>query len=126
MKIMARLLCTIAIIGIALMCVLAKEDKYDDKYDNIDILEILNNNKLRKQYYNCFMGITPCITADSKFFNKIIGEALQTQCRKCTEKQKYMLEEIIDWYRKNEPESWNRFVEKTLEDIKRKAGENNS
>ncbi|KAL6446458.1 hypothetical protein ACFW04_001194 [Cataglyphis niger] len=107
---MVRLICTITIIGIALIYVLAEEDKYDDKYDNIDTLEILNNDKLREQYYKCFMEIAPCVTADSKFFSKIFSEAFQTQCKKCTEKQKNMLEIIIDWYTKNQPEQWNRLL----------------
>lgn len=66
---MARLICTIAIIGIALMCVLAEEEKYDDKYDNIDVNEILGNDKQRELYYKCFMGTGPCATADAKFFS---------------------------------------------------------
>lgn len=59
-------------------------------------------------------------------FTEIFSEAFQTQCRKCTEKQKHMLEVTIDWYTKNEPEQWKQFVEKSLEDIKKKARENNS
>ncbi|KAL6418745.1 hypothetical protein ACFW04_011825 [Cataglyphis niger] len=118
---MARLFCTIAIIGISLMYVLAEEDKYDDKYDDIDILEILNNSTHRNQYYKCLMGTAPCVTADEKFFNKIFGEALQTQCRKCTEKQKYMLEAVINWYTKNQPLQWIQLVEKTLKNIIKKV-----
>ncbi|KMQ86242.1 odorant-binding protein a10 [Lasius niger] len=118
---MARLICTIAIISIALMCVLAEEEKYDDKYDNVDPVAILANDKLRQQYYNCFMAIGPCVTADQKFFNELISEAFQTQCKKCTEKQKYMLDTISDWYTKNQPEKWNRFIAKSIEDMKKKA-----
>lgn len=69
---MARLICTIAIIGIALMCVLAqKEEKYEDKYDDIDVHEVLQNVKLREQYYKCFMATGPCVTADAKFFSSM-------------------------------------------------------
>ncbi|KAL6421723.1 hypothetical protein ACFW04_010941 [Cataglyphis niger] len=122
---MARLICTVAIIGIALMCILAEEDKYDDKYDGIDMLEILLNNELRYQYYNCFMEIGPCVTEDMKYFSTIIREAVQTQCRKCTEKQKLMLEVGMNWYTKYQPEEWNRFIEKIAEDIKKTAEKNN-
>lgn len=68
---MARLIYTIAIIGIALMCVLAEEEKYEDKYDDIDVHEILENVKLREQYYKCFMATGPCVTADEKFFSSM-------------------------------------------------------
>ncbi|GAB1860002.1 Chemosensory protein [Camponotus japonicus] len=120
---MARLICTIAIIGIALMCVLAEEEKYEDKYDDIDVHEVLENVKLREQYYKCFMATGPCVTADQKFFSKIVSEAFQTKCKLCTEKQKYMLDEISEWYTKNDPEKWNAFIAKTLEDMKKKAKE---
>lgn len=64
---MARLSYAVTIIGIALMCVLA-EELYSDQYDGIDTMSILTNEKLRMEYYNCFMGTSPCVTADAKFF----------------------------------------------------------
>ncbi|XP_072759633.1 ejaculatory bulb-specific protein 3-like [Anoplolepis gracilipes] len=117
---MARLICMIAIIGIALMCVLAEENMYDDKYDDVNVSEVLANDKLREQYYNCFMDIGPCVTADAKYFTNIVDEAIQTQCRKCTEKQKNMLDQVSDWYTKNQPEKWNRLIAKSIENIKKK------
>ncbi|XP_050465055.1 ejaculatory bulb-specific protein 3-like [Cataglyphis hispanica] len=115
---MARLICIVAIIGFALICAFAEEDKYDDKYDNIDIIEILLNDKRRSEYYNCFMETGPCVTEEEKYFNSHISEAIQTQCSKCTEKQKFMLEVVMNWYKKNQPEKWNQLFEKTAEDIK--------
>jgi len=56
-------------------------------------------------------------------FSEIVSEAFQTKCKLCTEKQKYMLDEISDWYTKNDPEKWNAFVAKSLEDMKKKAKE---
>lgn len=67
---MVRLSCIITIISVALICVLA-DDRYDTKYDDIDINAILENNKLREQYYKCMMDQGPCVTADAKFFKGI-------------------------------------------------------
>lgn len=67
---MARFIAIVAIVGIALMCVLA-EEKYDDQYDDIDVTQILENDKIRAQYYECFMGTSPCKTADARFFKGI-------------------------------------------------------
>ncbi|KAL6261464.1 hypothetical protein P5V15_006554 [Pogonomyrmex californicus] len=117
---MARLNFIVTIIAITLTCVFAKE-LYSSQYDDIDIGEILNNEKLRLQYYNCFLDIAPCRTADAKFFKGIIGEAIQTQCRKCTEKQKENLDYMVDWYTKNQPEQWEAFVRKTIEDAQKKS-----
>lgn len=64
---MARLIGIVTIIGIALACVLA-EDLYSDRYDDVDVLAIFNNEKLRDQYYQCVMSTGPCKTPDAKFF----------------------------------------------------------
>lgn len=69
-EIMARPSYIVAIIVIALTCVLA-EELYSSRYDDIDIQAIFNNTKLRNQYYNCFMDFSPCKTADAKFFKGI-------------------------------------------------------
>jgi len=68
---MARLSYIVTIISIALMCILA-EELYSDRYDDIDVASILQNNKLRNRYYNCFMETSPCVTADAKFFKGIL------------------------------------------------------
>jgi len=51
----------------------------------------------------------------------IIGEAIGTQCRKCTEKQKVLLDRLVDWYTKNRPEEWEAFIKKTIENAQRKS-----
>lgn len=69
-EIMARLSYIVAIISIALTCVLA-EEFYSNRYDDVDVSGIFNNPKLRQQYYKCFMDLAPCKTADAKFFKGI-------------------------------------------------------
>ncbi|KAG5311827.1 PEB3 protein, partial [Acromyrmex insinuator] len=108
---MARLNYVVTIIVITLICVLAQE-LYSDRYDKVNAENILQNNRLRDQYYNCFMEKAPCITADAKFFKEIIVEAFRSKCEKCTERQKEMMNLIQDWYKKNKPEQWKAFVTK--------------
>ncbi|KYN27880.1 PREDICTED: ejaculatory bulb-specific protein 3-like [Trachymyrmex cornetzi] len=117
---MARLSLIVTIIVVALACVYAEKEFYSSRYDDVNIQEILENEKLRAQYYNCFLGTAPCKTADAKFFAGVIGEAMQTQCRKCTEKQKNLLDTLVDWYTKNRPEEWEAFVKKTIENAQNK------
>jgi len=50
----------------------------------------------------------------------IFSEALQTKCKKCTQKQKDKLDLIVDWYTKNKPEQWKVLVAKSIEDLKKK------
>ncbi|XP_011160224.1 putative odorant-binding protein A10 [Solenopsis invicta] len=116
---MARLSCIVTIIGIALMCVVAQEDLYSDKFDGIDVKSIITNNRLRNEYYDCFMGISPCVTADAKFFKDIFFDALGNKCKRCTEKQKEYMKIIQDWYTTNNPDKWQAAVAKS-EDLKKK------
>ncbi|XP_018358864.1 PREDICTED: ejaculatory bulb-specific protein 3-like [Trachymyrmex cornetzi] len=105
-----------------LMCV-AEEKLYSDEFDNIDIQTVFNNKGLIEDYYNCFMEIGPCKTPQQRFFTGIFSEAFQTKCKKCTEKQKIIIEKGIEWFQKNEPEKWDRIVAKTLEDTKKKSAQ---
>ncbi|KYN14767.1 Putative odorant-binding protein A10 [Trachymyrmex cornetzi] len=116
---MARLSYVVTIISVTLMCVLA-EELYSDKYDNIDPISILQNDKLREEYYNCYMEKDPCPTEDAKFVQGIMSEVIQTDCKKCTEKQKEMYNEMKDWLIKNKPEQWEALVAKSAEDMKKK------
>ncbi|EFN81740.1 ejaculatory bulb-specific protein 3 [Harpegnathos saltator] len=110
-----RLIGVYLVIIFGLMCVYAEEELYSDKYDNIDIDGILNNDRLRNQHRRCYIGLAPCITADMKFYKKFIGEAIATKCRRCTEKQKQNLNKLADWYVTNKPEEWNEFIAKMIE-----------
>ncbi|XP_032680462.1 ejaculatory bulb-specific protein 3-like [Odontomachus brunneus] len=120
---MARLINIVMIIGIVLVSVFAAEEFYSDKYDNIDVMGILENDRLRDQYYSCFMDTGPCTTADMKFYKEIIDESIATKCKKCNEKQKENLNTLTDWYTKNKLDDWNAFVKKMLEDFKKKNGD---
>lgn len=69
---MARLSCIVLIAGFALVCVLAKEELYSDRYDNVDVRAIFANDKLREQYYNCIVDTGPCNTGPQRFFKSTV------------------------------------------------------
>ena len=48
--------------------VFAAEELYDDKYDYINVDDIIANDRIRNQYFNCFLEKGPCLTPDAKFF----------------------------------------------------------
>nr|QJT73568.1 chemosensory protein 9 [Encarsia formosa] len=91
-----------------------EEEKYSDKYDDIDLDEVLKNDRLREQYFKCFMDEGPCNTGVIKFFKEKFPEALATQCKKCTEKQKAGFEKLITYYSEKEPENYQKVLEKLL------------
>ncbi|XP_018313543.1 ejaculatory bulb-specific protein 3 [Mycetomoellerius zeteki] len=111
----------VAVNVLVLMCILAEEERYTDKYDNVDYRTALNNKTVRDSYYDCFMEIAPCQTPTQIALTSIFSEAHQTKCKKCTEKQKEIFSAVSDWYIKNNPDKWQLIVAKTVEDMKKKA-----
>ncbi|XP_066603690.1 ejaculatory bulb-specific protein 3-like [Prorops nasuta] len=105
------------VLAAAIFCAYAQQEElYSDKYDYVNADEILVNDRLRDQYYKCFYGSGPCVTADAKFFKNNFGEAIVTKCKKCTEKQKTNFDKMISWYNENEPQQWEALVKKFVED----------
>lgn len=50
------------------VCILSEKiELYSDKYDYIDIDQILSNDRVRNQYYRCFLGTGTCLSPDAKF-----------------------------------------------------------
>ncbi|KAG5344626.1 PEB3 protein, partial [Acromyrmex charruanus] len=109
---MIQLSYVVTIISITLLCVLA-EELYSDKHDNIDVIGILQNDKLRNQLeFYAYYELKP------KYGNLIlgiVGEVFQTKCKKCTEKQKELILTVKNWYVQNEPEQWESLIAKTIE-----------
>lgn len=62
MKLAVIVLCLIAF---ALAQEPEEEAKYSDKYDYLDVDNILKNDRLRMQYINCFLDVKPCVTPDA-------------------------------------------------------------
>ncbi|XP_072743251.1 ejaculatory bulb-specific protein 3-like [Anoplolepis gracilipes] len=102
-----------------LLVVAIAEELYSDMFDHINPDDILPNDELRNQYYNCFMDRGPCVTDDQIYFKQHAAEAFATKCRRCTETQKKNVEKIVVWYTENRPEEWQAMVLKLMEDAKK-------
>ncbi|CAH2042434.1 unnamed protein product, partial [Iphiclides podalirius] len=100
------LLCTAVV-------VLADEDKetYTDKYDNINIDEILENERLLEKYVECLLDKGKC-TAEGKELKVHMTDALQTGCAKCTEAQKKGTSKTIKFLTEHKPDIWNELCAK--------------
>nr|QYL00058.1 CSP1 [Eupeodes corollae] len=101
--IVAMLALTIAIV--------AGEDKYTTKYDNIDIEEILKSDRLFKNYFNCLMESGKC-TPDGRELKRVLPDALKTGCSKCSDKQRAGTERVLKFIIENKPEQWKALQEK--------------
>lgn len=57
------------LISVTILLTTSEEIKlYSDKYDHVNYDEILGNDRLRNQYYNCAMGTSRCLSDDAVFF----------------------------------------------------------
>ncbi|XP_011160273.1 ejaculatory bulb-specific protein 3 [Solenopsis invicta] len=104
---------------LAVLATIVAQETYSDMFDHINPDEILPNDELRNQYYNCFMDRGPCVTDDQKYFRQNIAEAFVTKCQKCTETQMKNYGKIVEWYTENRPDEWQAMVEKLLEEAKK-------
>nr|AHE13804.1 chemosensory protein 9 [Lissorhoptrus oryzophilus] len=63
------------------------DEKYTNKYDNINIDEILQSDRLLNNYMNCLLDKGRC-TPDGAELKKNLPDALEDECSKCSEYQK--------------------------------------
>ncbi|EGI70267.1 Ejaculatory bulb-specific protein 3 [Acromyrmex echinatior] len=96
--------CLLAIISV----VYAEETTYTDKFDNIDIDQIIRNERLLKRYVDCMLD-KPDIRCPPEAIElrKNIDEALENDCAKCTNKQKEITEKVINHLVRNKKDWWD-------------------
>ncbi|XP_058821015.1 ejaculatory bulb-specific protein 3-like [Topomyia yanbarensis] len=101
----------IIVASLVLIAVVSAQDKYTTKYDGINIEEILKSDRLFNNYYKCLMDEGPC-TPDGKELKKILPEALQTDCAKCSETQRSGAIAVVNNVIENRPEQWKKLQAK--------------
>uniref|UniRef100_A0A0K8TUT0 Chemosensory Protein n=1 Tax=Epiphyas postvittana TaxID=65032 RepID=A0A0K8TUT0_EPIPO len=96
---------------VVLCCVVfaLAEDKYTDKYDKIDLDEILQNKRLLQAYVNCILDKGKC-TPEGKELKDHLEDALKTGCEKCTETQKKGASKVIEHLIKSELPIWHELT----------------
>ncbi|EEB19856.1 ejaculatory bulb-specific protein 3 precursor, putative [Pediculus humanus corporis] len=71
-----------------------RDEKYSTKYDNIDLDSILKNDRLLQNYVNCLLDKGTC-TPEGTDLKKVLPDALENACAKCSEAQKRGAEKVI-------------------------------
>ncbi|XP_059621748.1 ejaculatory bulb-specific protein 3-like isoform X2 [Phlebotomus argentipes] len=100
------LCCALAVVALA-----APQDKYTTKYDNVDIEEILKSDRLFNNYFKCLMDQGRC-TPDGSELKRILPEALESNCTKCSEAQRRGSERVLRFVIDNKPEQWKQLQAK--------------
>ncbi|XP_013137581.1 PREDICTED: ejaculatory bulb-specific protein 3-like [Papilio polytes] len=101
---------TLVVLACVVLSVFAAE-KYNSKYDNFDVDTLIGNERLLKSYINCFLDKGRC-TAEGTDFKKALPESIETNCGKCTEKQKLNIRKVIKAIQQKYPEKWEELVKK--------------
>ncbi|KAK9500492.1 hypothetical protein O3M35_001747 [Rhynocoris fuscipes] len=84
---------------------------YTTQYDNIDIDQILNNDRIYQKYLDCLLDKGAC-TPDGKALKEALPDALETGCEKCTDKQKDGTRKILKFVTKNKPDDFKAIATK--------------
>nr|QJX59126.1 chemosensory protein [Dioryctria abietella] len=92
-------------------------DFYSSRYDDFDVQPLLENDRILLSYTKCFIDQGPC-TPDAKDFKKVIPEALETSCGKCTPKQKELIKKVVKAVMDRHPGAWGQLVDRYDKDRK--------
>lgn len=84
---------------------------YTDKWDHINVDEILESQRLLKGYVDCLVERGRC-TTDAKALKETLPDALEHDCKKCTEKQKASADKVIRHLVNKRPDLWNELSAK--------------
>ncbi|XP_069685970.1 uncharacterized protein [Periplaneta americana] len=88
-----------------------EDDKYTTKYDDVDLDEILHSDRLVKNYVDCLMERGKC-TPDGTELKEHVSDALETDCAKCSDKQKEGARKVLKFLYKNKPDMWKELSAK--------------
>ncbi|KAI8420213.1 hypothetical protein MSG28_008758 [Choristoneura fumiferana] len=100
------------VLSVVAAVALARPDgnHYDTKYDEFDVETLVSNQRLLKSYTQCLLGKGSC-TAEGSSFKKILPEAIETTCGKCTSKQRNIIRTVIKAVQEQLPKEWNELVQ---------------
>nr|AWW17227.1 chemosensory protein 3 [Riptortus pedestris] len=104
---------TVAALGVLLVAALvaADEGKFTTKYDNVNVDEVLHNQRLLENYLKCLLDEGKC-TPDGQELKESIPEALKDKCAKCSEKQKEGTKKVIPFLVKEHPDYFLKLEKK--------------
>lgn len=104
--------CIVIALAVAVtLCAARPQTKYTTKYDNIDIEQILRSDRLFNNYFKCLMDEGKC-TPDGRELKRVLPDALQTNCEKCSEQQRTGTERVVRYLIDNKPAQWDTLRKK--------------
>ncbi|KAL0870064.1 hypothetical protein ABMA27_006226 [Loxostege sticticalis] len=96
-------------LSVYLCCACAQS--YTDRYDTVNLDDVLANKRLTVAYIKCMLDKGKC-TSEGKELKSHIAEALQNGCAKCTKAQREGMRRVIKHLINHERGYWQQLVEK--------------
>ncbi|XP_017070249.1 ejaculatory bulb-specific protein 3 [Drosophila eugracilis] len=96
---------------IAGLATAAPEKQYTNKFDNVNVDDVLGNNRVLNNYLKCLMDKGPC-TPEGRELKRLLPDALQSDCSKCTEVQRRNSQKVINFLRANKAGEWKLLLDK--------------
>ncbi|KXJ74805.1 hypothetical protein RP20_CCG017534 [Aedes albopictus] len=87
---------------LVLIAAVAAQEFYTTKFDNIDVDEILKSDRLFKNYFQCLLDEGRC-TPEGNELKRLLPDALETACSKCSEKQRSAGVRAVKYLSENRP-----------------------
>jgi len=106
-----------ASLAILLVCVFAglaaagAQREYTNKFDNINVDDVLSNRRILGNYIKCLMETGPC-TAEGRELKRLLPDALESECSKCTDVQRRNSNKVINYLRSNNANDWKKLLDK--------------
>nr|UNG39398.1 chemosensory protein 4 [Apocheima cinerarius] len=91
------------------------EKIYTNKYDGVDLEEILSSERLLTGYVNCLLDLGPC-TPDAMELKKNLPDAIDNNCEMCTEWQREGADQVMQYIIEHRPGDWEKLEQKYNED----------
>ncbi|XP_075165823.1 ejaculatory bulb-specific protein 3-like [Haematobia irritans] len=107
MKFLCLALAVVAFVTVSV----SADDKYTTKYDNINYKEILGSDRLYENYHKCLVERGPC-TPDGRDLKSTIPEALKNACNKCSDKQKKIADEVLQYLKDKRKSQFEELLDK--------------
>jgi hypothetical protein len=75
----------------------------NSKLDSFDIEMVLKNDRILNNYLKCLLDKGPC-TNEGRELRKVLPETLETNCAKCSDKQRRQTRKLIDHLETKKPQ----------------------
>ncbi|XP_062132571.1 ejaculatory bulb-specific protein 3 [Drosophila sulfurigaster albostrigata] len=89
----------------------APQKEYTNKFDNVNVDDVLGNRRILGNYIKCLMETGPC-TAEGRELKRLLPDALESECAKCTEVQRRNSNKVINFLRSNNAADWKKLLDK--------------